>query len=100
MARRRGDGPSPKSCQSNCRLSDITIVVAQLRAIDVSADAHCQVNGCGDACRQAEDDSDALRCLVDAGLLSPDPECLRASASIAGSSSQEMSAWPEGNTRL
>src|SRR5260370_34989023 len=29
MARRRGDGPSPKSGQSNCRLSDITIVVVQ-----------------------------------------------------------------------
>jgi hypothetical protein len=29
MARRRGDGPSPKFGQSNCRLSDITIVVAQ-----------------------------------------------------------------------
>src|SRR6266851_714088 len=37
MPRRRGDGPSPKSGQSNCRLSDITIVVAHRSLADLLA---------------------------------------------------------------
>ena len=45
---------------------------------------HCQVNRYGDACGRSKRDKAASCYLVDAGLLSPDPEHLRASAAIAG----------------
>jgi hypothetical protein len=55
---------------------------------------HCQVNRCGDVCGQSEGDIGPSRCLMDAGLLSPSPEHLRANPSIAGCG-HEMSPRPE-----
>src|SRR4051794_33540731 len=55
---------------------------------------HCQVNRYGDACGRSKRYKVASCYLVDAGLLSPDPERLRASAAIAGCGHQ-MAPWPK-----
>jgi hypothetical protein len=47
-------------------------------------EGHCQVNRCGDVYGQSDGDSEPSRCSMNAGLLSPSPERLRAGASIAG----------------
>src|SRR5271165_2418118 len=57
-------------------------------------DGHCQVNRCGDMCSQSDGDSEPSRCLMNAGLLSPSPERLRANASIVGCI-HEMAPRPE-----
>jgi len=55
---------------------------------------HCQVNQGVDVCGQSDGDSELSYCLTDAGLLSPSPERLRASASIAGCG-HEMASRPK-----
>jgi hypothetical protein len=66
-------------------LRDVELILAE-RGILVTHESirrHCQVNRYGDACGRSKRDKEASCCLVDAGLLSPYPERLRASAAIA-----------------
>jgi hypothetical protein len=55
---------------------------------------HCQVNRYGGVLGRRKGDSAASLCMLDAGLLSPDPEGLGADASINGCA-HEMAPRPE-----
>ena len=71
-----------------------TRAVPRWRVLRNPPTGHCQVNRYGDACGRAKRDKVASCYLVDAGLLSPDLERLRASAAIAGCGHQ-MAPWPK-----
>ena len=55
---------------------------------------HCQVNRYGGVLGRRKGDSAASLCMLDAGLLSPDPEGLGADASVNGCA-HEMAPRPE-----
>ena len=88
--------PSTTSCVDwKLRASSVG---KSIRAIAAAASfasrGHWQVNRYRDASRRSRGKHKASHCLMDAGLLSPDLECLRPSAPISGCSHQ-MAPWPE-----